>query len=85
MYERAIYDSSFLCINVYWHIFLNLYLKIHMLRILDFLNTLMGTFITYVIGALSDIVSECAFFQRPVGKLLVIDKVLRKSTYSPLS
>ena len=84
MYERAIYDSSFLCINVYWHIFLNLYLKIHMLRILDFLNTLMGTFITYVIGALSDIVSECAFFQRPVGKLLVIDKVLRKSTYSPL-
>ena len=84
MYERAIYDSSFLCINVYWHIFLNLYLKIHMLRILDFLNTLMGTFITYVIGALSDIVSECAFFQRPVGKLLVTDKVLRKSTYSPL-
>ena len=85
MYERAIYDSSFLCINVYWHIFLNLYLKIHMLRILDFLNTLMGTFITYVIGALSDIVSECAFFQRPVGKSLVVDKVLRKSTYSPLS
>ena len=84
MYERAIYDSSFLCINVYWHIFLNLYLKIHMLRILDFLNTLMGTFITYVTGALSDIVSECAFFQRPVGKLLVVDKVLRKSTYSPL-
>ena len=51
MYERAIYDSSFLCINVYWHIFLNLYLKIHMLRILDFLNTLRLALITDVTGS----------------------------------